>query len=67
MSNINGYHLNPLYPEYVEGYKSWNADGNDNENEDDEDCIGKIGDDKPNQYASQHVWCQMDEHSGGIF
>ena len=38
MSNINGYHLNPLYPEYVEGYKSWNADGNDAENEDDEDC-----------------------------
>ena len=37
MSNINGYHLNPLYPEYVEGYKSWNADGND-ENEDGEDC-----------------------------
>ena len=38
MSNINGYHLNPLYPEYVEGYKSWNADGNDDENEDDKDC-----------------------------
>ena len=37
MSNANGYHLNPLYPEYVEGYKSWNADGND-ENEDGEDC-----------------------------
>lgn len=36
MSNVNGYHLNPLYPEYVEGYKSWNADGNDNdEGEDD--------------------------------
>ena len=38
LSNANGYHLNPLYPEYVEGYKSWNADGNDDENEDDEDC-----------------------------
>ena len=38
MSNVNGYHLNPLYPEYVEGYKSWNADGNDDENEDNEDC-----------------------------
>ena len=36
MSNVNGYHLNPLYPEYVEGYKSWNADSNDNdEGEDD--------------------------------
>ena len=38
MSNANGYHLNPIYPEYIEGYKSWNADGNDDENEDDEDC-----------------------------
>lgn len=36
MSNVNGYHLNPLYPEYAEGYKSWNADSNDNdEGEDD--------------------------------
>ena len=38
LSNVNGYHLNPIYPEYVEGYKSWNADGNDDENEDNEDC-----------------------------
>ena len=38
MSNVNGYHLNPLYPEYVEGYKSWNADSNDYEDEDDEEC-----------------------------
>ena len=48
MSNVNGYHLNPLYPEYVEGYKSWNADSNDNDegeddkwwdhNNDDDDC-----------------------------
>lgn len=43
MSNVNGYHLNPLYPEYVEGYKSWNADSNneaDNvDEEDDEDYV----------------------------
>ena len=49
LSNVNGYHLNPIYPEYVEGYKSWNADNNDNDegeddkwwdhnNDDDEDC-----------------------------
>ena len=37
MSNINGYHLNPLYPEYVEGYKSWNADGNSDNDEDEDD------------------------------
>ena len=34
LSNVNGYHLNPLYPEYVEGYKSWNADPNSAEDED---------------------------------
>ena len=28
LSKVNGYHLNPLYPEYVKEYKSWNADGN---------------------------------------
>ena len=36
MSNANEYHLNPIYPEYVEGYKSWNVDGNDYEDEDDD-------------------------------
>lgn len=35
MSNANGYHLNPIYPEYVEGYKSWNADSNSAESEED--------------------------------
>ena len=29
LSKANGYHLNPLYPEYVKEYKSWNADGED--------------------------------------
>ena len=48
LSKVNGYHLNPIYPEYVEGYKSWNADSNDNDegendkwwdhNNDDDDC-----------------------------
>ena len=49
LSNVNGYHLNPIYPEYVEGYKSWNADNNDNDegeddkwwdhnNDDNDDC-----------------------------
>ena len=49
LSNVNGYHLNPIYPEYVEGYKSWNADSNDNDegeddkwwdhnNDDNDDC-----------------------------
>ena len=40
LSNLNGYHLNPLYPEYVEGYKTWNADPNsaeDEVNDEDED------------------------------
>ena len=35
MSNANGYHLNPIYPEYVEGYKTWNADSNSAESEED--------------------------------
>lgn len=36
LSNANGYHLNPIYPEYVEGYKTWNADSNSVEDEDDD-------------------------------
>ena len=43
LSNANGYHLNPLYPEYVEGYKTWNADPNSAEDEvndeDEEDYV----------------------------
>lgn len=35
LSKANGYHLNPIYPEYVEGYKSWNADSNEDEDDDD--------------------------------
>ena len=37
LSNANEYHLNPIYPEYVEGYKSWNADGNRDDDSDDDD------------------------------
>ena len=43
LSNTNGYHLNPLYPEYVEGYKTWNAEPNSAEDEvndeDEEDYV----------------------------
>ena len=46
LSNVNGYHLNPLYPEYVKGYKSWNADSNSVEDDinekDDEDDIDYV-------------------------
>ena len=41
MSNVNGYYLNPIYPEYIEGYKSWNADGNRDDDSDDDDPYGR--------------------------